>query len=184
MTTTDSTKHLLGYGRRDTATGMLHGHIRWPEGTAPTPFGCRWCGTEEGGHGRRWIPGKGLHAWEQPTERQIKARMLARRNARKDVCRCPLDDEWRPFAPVFDPYMCEASDCHGYRSEEDPFGGGSYSRSVHTPSAEVFRVCTCGWRTTVWHVDDGSAEEELHGHVTREHGGVYPGLAVEAGASR
>lgn len=183
MATTDPTKHLLGYGRRDAATGMLHGHIRWPDGNAPTPFGCRWCGTEQGGHGRRWMPGKGMHGWERPTERQTKARMLARRNARKDVCRCPLDedDELRPFAPVFDPYMCEASDCHGYRSEEDPFGGGSYWRQVNTPSAEVSRPCgQCEFRTSVWHVDDGSAEEELHRHVTREHGGVY--LARAGGA--
>jgi hypothetical protein len=74
----DPTKHLLGYGRRDVTTGMLHGHIRWPNGTAPTPFGCRWCGTEQDEHGRRWMPGKGVHSWERPTERQIKARMLAR----------------------------------------------------------------------------------------------------------
>jgi hypothetical protein len=79
----DSTKHLQGYGRQDTVTGMLHGHVRWPNGTAPTPFGCRWCGTEQGGHGRRWMPGRGIHAWEQPTQEQIKARMLARRTARK-----------------------------------------------------------------------------------------------------
>lgn len=82
-TTPDPTKHLQGYGRRDAVTGMVHGHIRWPNGTAPTPFGCRWCGTEQGGHGRWWMPGKGLHRWEQPTEAQIKARMLARRAARK-----------------------------------------------------------------------------------------------------
>jgi hypothetical protein len=80
----DPTKHLQGYGRRDAETGMLHGHIRYPDGTAPTPFGCRWCGTEQGGHGRRWMPGKGLHRWEQPTEAQVKARMLARRAARTD----------------------------------------------------------------------------------------------------
>jgi hypothetical protein len=79
----DSTKHLQGYGRRDTVTGMLHGHIRWPNGSAPTPFGCRWCGTEQGGHGRRWMAGRGMHGWEQPTQEQIKARMLARRAARK-----------------------------------------------------------------------------------------------------
>jgi hypothetical protein len=174
----DSKKHLLGYGRQDPTNGMLHGHIRWPDGTTPPPFGCRWCGTEGSGHGRRWMPGRGMHAWDQPTQRQILARMKARRNARKDVCRCPLDDEWRPFAPVFDPYMCEASDCHGYRSEEDPFGGGSYSRSVHTPSAEVCRPCgQCEFRTSVWHVDDGSAEEELHRHTVRVHGGVAPGVA-------
>lgn len=165
--TNDSTKHLVGYGRKDTKTGMLHGHIRWPNGHAPTPFGCRWCGTEQGGHGRRWMPGKGLHRWERPTEAQIKARMLARRNARKAVCRCPQDDEWRPFAPVFDPYMCEASDCHGYTSEMNPFGGGG---PVHGIDAKVSRKCLeCGWRTSTWHVDDGSAEVELHRHVTRAH---------------
>lgn len=175
MPTLDLTKHLLGYGRRDAATGMLHGHIRWPDGTTPSPSGCRWCGVEQYGHMQSWLPGRGFHCWEQPTQAQIKARMVARRNARKDVCRCPLDDEWRPFAPVFDPYMCEASDCHGYRSEEDPFGGGSYWRQVNTPSAEVSRPCgQCEFRTSVWHVDDGSAEEELHGHVARVHGGTYP----------
>jgi len=166
----DPTKHLIGYGRRDANTGMLHGHIRWPHGTVPTPFGCRWCGTERSGHGRRYLPGRGMHAWEQPTQDQIKARMLARRAERKAVCRCPLDDEWRPFAPIFDPYMCEAVDCHGYTSEMNPFAA---SRSVHERSAEVSRKCNrCGWRTSVWHVDDGSAEEELHGHTARVHGAV------------
>ncbi|MFE2965565.1 hypothetical protein ACFXKC_18165 [Streptomyces sp. NPDC059340] len=171
MTVLDPTKHLLGYGRRDAATGMLHGHIRWPNGSAPTPFGCRWCGTEQGGHGRRWMPSKSMHGWERPTEQQIKARMLARRDARKAVCRCPQDDdEWRPFAPVFDPYQCEASDCHGYTSETNPF---AIRRSVHEPSAEVSRKCGhCSWRTSVWHVDDGSAEEELDRHITRVHGGA------------
>jgi hypothetical protein len=169
----DPLKHLLGYGRRDAGTGMLHGHIRWPDGTAPTPFGCRWCGLEEYGHMQWWLPGRGFHCWTQPTQAQIKARMLARRNARKAVCRCPQDDDMpRPFAPVFDPYMCEASDCHGYTSEMSPFGGGP----VYGHHAKVSRVCgTCGWRTSVWHVDDGSAEEELHRHVTRVHGGQRVG---------
>lgn len=153
------------------STGLRHGVVRWPVGATP-PFGCRWCGTEHGHHGRSWIRGHGIHGWEQPTQAQIKARMLARRNARKAVCRCPQDDEWRPLAPVFDPYMCEASDCHGYTSEMNPFGMG---RSVHEPSAEVSRKCEhCGWRTSVWHVDDGSAEVELHRHVTRVHGGTSP----------
>lgn len=123
MSTSDPTKHRLGYGRRDAATGMLHGHIRYPDGTAPTPFGCRWCGTEQGGHGRRWIPGKGQHGWERPTERQIKARMVARRNARKDVCRCPDPMEYgvpQPFAPVVDPWKCEADDC---RMHDQLIGG-------------------------------------------------------------
>lgn len=160
--TPDPTKHLLGYGRRDATTGMLHGHIRYPDGTAPTPSGCRWCGTEQGGHGRRWIPGKDMHSWEQPTQQQVKARMLARRNARKPVCRC---DE-----PDADPYSCEADDCTGEFSELNPFGGGP----VQGHDAKVSRTCGCGWRTSVWHVNDGSAEEELHGHFTRVHGGVYP----------
>lgn len=169
----DPKKHLIGYGRIDAATGMVHGYVRWPHGTFPTPYGCRWCGTEMGRHGSLFMPRRGFHRWEQPTQAQIKARMLARRAAWKAVCRCPLDDEWRPFAPVFDPYRCEASDCHGYTSETDPFGMG---RSVHEPSAEVSRKCGhCGWRTSVWHVDDGSAEVELHRHVVRVHGGAEDG---------
>lgn len=182
MSTPDPKKHNVGYGRQDPATGMVHGYIRWPHGTVPTPFGCRWCGRERGSHGWLFMPRRGLHNWERPTERQIKARMVARRVARKAVCRCPLDDEWRPFAPVFDPYMCEASDCHGYRSEEHPFG---YVRSVHAPSAEVSRKCgRCDYRTSVWHVDDGSAEEELHGHVVRVHGGITPTSALREDPSQ
>lgn len=168
--------HPSGFLHRDLDTGMAHGNVRWPEGQPPAPFGCRWCGAEQRFHGRRNLRGRNSHGWVQPTQAQIKARMLARRNARKAVCRCPRDEDdyCRPFAPVFDPYVCEASDCHGYRSEEDPFGGGSYWRQVNTPSAEVSRKCDkCSFRTTVWHVDDGSAEEELHGHVVRVHGGVY-----------
>lgn len=64
---------------RDPATGLRHNPIRHPETKPPTPFGCRWCGTEQGGHGRRWIPSAGLHTWERPTEAQILARMKARR---------------------------------------------------------------------------------------------------------
>jgi hypothetical protein len=78
------------------------------------------------------------------------------------ICRC---DE-----PGADPYSCEAKDCTGEFSELNPFGG---SRPVNEPSAEVSRKCTrCGWHTSVWHVDDGSAEEELHGHITRVHGTI------------
>lgn len=161
--------HPSGFLYQDCDTGMAHGNVRWPEGQPPTPFGCRWCGTEQRFHGRRSLRGRNSHRWVQPTQAQIKARMLARRNARKAVCRCPEDDEPRPFAPVFDPYMCEASDCHGYTSETNPFGGG---RSVYERSAEVSRECgQCSWRTSIWHVDDGSAEEELHGHTVRVHGG-------------
>lgn len=77
-------------------------------------------------------------------------------------CRC---DE-----PGADPYACEADDCSGQFSELNPFGGGP----VQGHDAKVSRTCGCGFRTTVWHVDDGSAEAELHGHVVRVHGGTYP----------
>ena len=80
------------------------------------------------------------------------------------VCRC---DE-----PDADPYECEADDCTSEFSELNPFGGGSGPVEGH--DAKVSRVCGCGWRTSVWHVDDGSAEAELHGHVVRVHGGTYP----------
>ncbi|MER6534377.1 hypothetical protein ABT215_11300 [Streptomyces sp900105755] len=156
---------------RDEATGLRRGYFRWTPDRLPTPFGCRWCGTERGHHGRQYLRGRDVHTWEQPTQAQIKARMLARRAARKAVCRCPRDEDdyYRPFAPVFDPYACEADDCHGHTSELNPFG---MSRSVHEPSAEVSVKCgQCDFRTSVWHVDDGSAEEELHGHVVRVHGG-------------
>lgn len=67
---------------RDPATGLRHSGIRHPNGQPPTPFGCRWCGTEQRGHGRRWKPGAGLHTWQRPTNAQIIARMTARRAAR------------------------------------------------------------------------------------------------------
>lgn len=78
-------------------------------------------------------------------------------------CRC---DE-----PDADPYACEADDCTAEFSELNPFGGGG---PVEGHDAKVSRTCGCGWRTSVWHVNDGSAEEELHGHVVRVHGGTYP----------
>lgn len=125
MITYDPTKHRLGYGRRDAATGMLHGLIRWPDGTTPTPNGCRWCGIGERTHpfGPTWLPGRGFHVWEQPTQAQIKARMVARRNTRKDVCRCPDPMEYgvpQPLAPVVDPWKCEADDC---RMHDQLIGG-------------------------------------------------------------
>lgn len=46
----------------------------------PTPNGCRWCGIDKRRHARQWTEEAGWHAWEQPTQDQIKARMFARRN--------------------------------------------------------------------------------------------------------
>ncbi|MGW7495414.1 hypothetical protein ACWGKA_14080 [Streptomyces luteogriseus] len=46
------------------------------------PFGCRHCGTAKRSHGRRYLGGVGMHAWERPSDEQVKDRMLARRVAR------------------------------------------------------------------------------------------------------
>lgn len=72
-----------------------------------------------------------------------------------------------------DPYQCPAAEddrCE-YQStlpELNPFGGFGRERD-----AKVVRTCpeaSCSWRTSSWHVDDGSAEAELHGHTVRVHG--------------
>lgn len=78
-------------------------------------------------------------------------------------CRC--------HEPDSDPYACEAEpeDCLGEFSELNPFGSGA--GPVHGHDAKVSRACgQCEYRTSLWHVDDGSAEEELHGHVVSVHG--------------
>lgn len=46
------------------------------------PFGCKHCGEAKRSHGRRWITSAGVHAWERPSDEQVKDRMLARRVAR------------------------------------------------------------------------------------------------------
>jgi len=84
------------------------------------------------------------------------------------ICRCNEPDA--------DPYACEADDCSYEFSELNPFGGSTLP--VEKASADVSRICGCGWRTSVWHVDDGSAEEELHSHVARAHNGTYPAPAT------
>lgn len=45
---------------------------------APNPDGCRWCGTDHGHHGSRWVNSHGMHNWEPPTDKQRAARMRAR----------------------------------------------------------------------------------------------------------
>lgn len=44
------------------------------------PNSCRWCGVPRGNHGRRWIDGVGMHAWEIPTPSLRLARMRERRS--------------------------------------------------------------------------------------------------------
>lgn len=46
------------------------------------PYGCQHCGIAKGSHGRRWMTGVGVHAWEAPTQGQIAERMRARRTVR------------------------------------------------------------------------------------------------------
>lgn len=104
---------------------------------------------------------------------------ITRRFAPSQVLR---EDEPTPKCrcsePDVDPYACEAEDCTHEFSELNPFDGGSGPVEGH--DAKVSRACGCGFRTTVWHVADGSAEAELHEHVVRVHGGVYP---TEAGGA-
>jgi len=71
-----------GWWFQHVASGMRHGHIRYPEGQPPTPFGCRWCGDERHHHGVQYLRGQGGHGWERPTDAQILARMRARRAAK------------------------------------------------------------------------------------------------------
>jgi hypothetical protein len=57
------------------------------------PFGCSYCGVEKRSHGRRYIGGQGMHAWERPSDEQVKARMLARRVARSPLPTTPELDQ-------------------------------------------------------------------------------------------
>ncbi|MFJ4627108.1 hypothetical protein [Streptomyces sp. NPDC088847] len=67
--------------------GLDHGPVRHPDGTPPTPFGCRWCGIAPDEHRGRRTAAAGLHTWQHPTRAQILARMLARRSARAEARR-------------------------------------------------------------------------------------------------
>ena len=51
--------------------------------SAPSPMGCRWCGVTQREHGQRWVPGRKVHGWVEPTRPQIEARMRARFVARR-----------------------------------------------------------------------------------------------------
>lgn len=50
--------------------------------TALHPNGCRHCGLPRDypAHARQWTPSAGWHTWTAPTQQQIKARMLDRRD--------------------------------------------------------------------------------------------------------
>lgn len=56
-----------------------------------SPSGCRWCGIEARDHFQRWKPPVGWHQWEEPTAKQRKERLLARRRSEGgDFRRRPL----------------------------------------------------------------------------------------------
>jgi hypothetical protein len=81
---------------RDPATGLRRNGIRWPDGTAQPPFGCRWCGEERRCHGLHHVPGAGLHEWARPTDAQVLARMKARR--RRRAINRQREQVWKAFS--------------------------------------------------------------------------------------
>ncbi|MDX3398391.1 hypothetical protein [Streptomyces sp. ME01-18h] len=138
--------------QREALAARLRKGQRWQEGRVPPLVSQDFVSQDE----LRSIFGIELTAPWETSEAEAAA-----------VCRC---DE-----PGADPYACEADDCTGEFSELNPFGG---ARPVNEPSAEVSRKCDrCDWRTSVWHVDDGSADEELHRHIARAHGSAEAGEA-------
>jgi hypothetical protein len=73
------------------------------------PFGCTYCGIAQRSHGRQWIASAGVHAWERPSDEQVKARMLARR-----VARSPL-----PATPELDQVLEDLTGANLARWEEE-----------------------------------------------------------------
>lgn len=53
--------------------------VRWGADAPPLPLGCRWCGHAPYAHEAHSLPHRRDHLWEQPTPRQVCARMAARR---------------------------------------------------------------------------------------------------------
>lgn len=110
---------------RDPATGLRHSGIRHPNGQPPTPFGCRWCGTEDRSHGRTWTPSVGMHAWQRPTNAQITARMQARRTARLNAAppKYHATTGWAPdhTCESADPYCadCKTDSCPRWARVQD-----------------------------------------------------------------
>ena len=76
------TTHAGPAGRAGNTPGR-HGHrIDLLESAVTSnPAACRWCPHEKHDHMQRWTKTAGWHQWTQPTQEQIKARMLARRAA-------------------------------------------------------------------------------------------------------
>ncbi|MFI8085966.1 hypothetical protein ACIF6L_34890 [Kitasatospora sp. NPDC086009] len=83
-----------------------------------------------------------------------------------------------------DPYQCPAAEfdeCEHQAAlpELSPLAGRARERD-----AKVVRCCPwCAWTTSSWRIDDGSAEEELYGHVRRAHRGDHLGPASGGSAA-
>ncbi|MFF6844633.1 hypothetical protein ACFY8X_38585 [Streptomyces tanashiensis] len=82
----DGTYNLARFGFHSLCLIGDDGHILHPAEPAPTPQagdpnGCHWCGINQRTHARQYTEQPGWHTWTQPTNAQIKARMLARRSA-------------------------------------------------------------------------------------------------------
>lgn len=118
--------------------------------------------------------------WQRGRNPELVSENYVSQSELREIFGIPLTAPWenestakcRCDEPGVDPYACEAEDCTHEFSELSPFGGGSGPVEGH--DAKVSRTCGCGWTTSVWHVADGSAEAELHDHVTRVHGGTAP----------
>jgi hypothetical protein len=120
--------------------------------------------------------------WQRGRNPELVSENHVSQSELREIFGIPLTSPWgdepavkcRCDEPDADPYACEADDCTAEFSELNPFGGGP----VEGHDAKASRVCgECGWRTSVWHVADGSAEAELHEHTVR----VHTGAAAEAG---
>lgn len=94
---------------------------------AGNPNGCRWCGIDQRGHAIQYGRG-GRHIWQQPTQQQIKDRMLARRAAKEEIVNesdSDDDDVCRAaqYASVPDSYdgasLCGCDNCREYVAERE-----------------------------------------------------------------
>lgn len=91
-------------------------------------MGCRWCSIDQHGHGRQYVEPIGWHQWQQPTQQQIKDRMLARRAAKEEIVNesdSDDDDVCRAaqYASVPDSYngasLCGCDNCREYVAERE-----------------------------------------------------------------
>ncbi|MFC9821388.1 hypothetical protein ACFWG6_30910 [Streptomyces erythrochromogenes] len=78
----DGTYHLGLFGFNGLCLTDEAGHMLPdvdPAGTEPNA--CHWCSIGKLEHGIQWADQASNHEWEQPSQEQIKTRMLARRAA-------------------------------------------------------------------------------------------------------